>query len=145
MLSKSFVKAALLLSPPAAAAHPIPPSYVCHPLSSWSRSACVWVVMAVPLLCCVGRCWSKTHYGTCLHGQWATPAAPHGWLLSVPCCNKVHGTACCCPSLPYSSMSGGEATARGFPGRASRHRWKIYRQPKITVNAGYQKGQLDHH
>lgn len=92
MLSKTCVKAALLLIPPGAAAHPVPPPHVCHPLSRCSRSAFVRVVVAMPSLCCVGRHWSKTLSRTCLHGQWATPAAllrarlaaPQGWLRSMP-------------------------------------------------------------
>lgn len=53
MLSKTCVKAALLLIPPGAAAHPVPP-YVCQPFSRCSQSAFVWVVVADPLLSCVG-------------------------------------------------------------------------------------------
>lgn len=130
MLSKTCVKAALLLIPSGAAAHPVPPFHVCHPLSRCSRSAFVCMVVAVPLLCCVGRRWSKTHYRTCLQGQWATLTAllwaslavPWGWLRSVPwdAFPAAERTArvAFIPASLTGSTSGGEAMARGFPGRA---------------------------
>lgn len=54
MLSKTCVKAALLLIPPGAAAHPIPLPYVCLPPADGLYLHFFWVVVAVPLLCSVG-------------------------------------------------------------------------------------------
>lgn len=48
MLSKTYVKEALLVIPPAAATHPDPPPCVCRPPSSCRHTAFVWVVVALP-------------------------------------------------------------------------------------------------
>lgn len=107
--------------------------------------------MAVLLLCSVGQCWSKTFYRTGLHGQWATPAAllqaslavPQGWLHSVPwdtvpAAEHMAQLAFTSASLTGSRL-GRETTARGFPRRVTMTlaMGSIYRQPQITMNAGY--------
>lgn len=130
MLSKTCVKAALLLIPPGPAAHPVPPPYVCRPLSRCSQSAFVWAAVAVPLLRCVGRCWSKTRHRPRLRGQWATPvallraspAASRVWPPPVPwdawpAAARTAQLAFIPASLPGSTPGGG-ATASGCPGRA---------------------------
>lgn len=54
MLSKTCVKAALLLIPPGAAAHPVPLPCVCPPPADAACLHFFWVAVAVPSLCPVG-------------------------------------------------------------------------------------------
>lgn len=143
MLSKTCVKAALLLIPPGAASHHVPPPYVCHPLSRCSRSAFAWVVVAVPFQCCVGRCWGQNPlqdlpawpvgHPSCSPVSQPTCSLGMAVLCALGClaCSRMQGTACSYPSLPHRVNASWESSD------ATRQGWQIYRQPQITVNAGY--------
>lgn len=159
MLSKTCVKAALLLIPPEAAPYPISSLMFVMPSASGSQSAFVWVVVAVLLLHSVGQCWNKIFCRTCLRGQWVIPAAllqaslaaSQGWLHSVPWdtvpAAEHMAQLAFTPASFTESTSGRETMARGFPRRVmmALAMVSIYRQPRITRNAGYGKGQHDPH